>query len=61
MEQEGRGERKKTGRPGIDYCSSRAKSDEDLFGGSGKKREDTRAIVQVELTSLLNMWQLLTI
>lgn len=33
-----------------------ARGDEDLFGGSGKKRVDTKAIVQVELTSLLNIW-----
>lgn len=38
-----------------------ARSDEDLFGGSEKKRGDTMAIVQVELTSLLTMWQLPTI
>lgn len=30
--------------------------DGDLFGGRGKKREDTMATIQVELTALLNVW-----
>lgn len=47
-------ERKQGGKIG-DNLDSPPRGDEDLFGGSGKKRADTRATLQVELTFLPNI------
>lgn len=38
-----------------DYGNRPARGNEDLFGGSGEKRADTRVMKQTELTSLLNI------
>lgn len=51
-------EKVKEGRQGSQLSgdhNSPVRANESLIGGNGKKKADTRATMQVELTSLLNL------